>query len=47
MGSARTFFSYRVETLAAYAEGALAAAQWLVSRQHPAGRYSLANSLAD
>lgn len=47
MGSARTVFSYRVETLAAYAEGALAAAQWLVSRQHPAGRYSLANSLAD
>lgn len=47
MGSARTVFSYRVETLAAYAEGALAAAQWLVSQPRAPSRYSLANSLVD
>ena len=47
MGSARTVFSYRVETLAAYAEGALAAAQWLVSKPRAPSRYSLANSLVD
>lgn len=47
MGSAQTVFSYRVQTLAAYAEGGLAAAQWLVSVPRPAGRYSLADSLND
>lgn len=47
MGSAEATFTYRVHTLAAYAEGALAAAQWLVSTPRPAGRYSLADSLND
>lgn len=47
IGVAQTVFSYRVETLAAYAEGALAAAQWLVSKPRPAGRYSLSDCLAD
>lgn len=47
MDSAQTIFSYRVQTLAAYAEGALAAAQWLVSSPRAAGRYSLADSLPD
>lgn len=45
MGSAEAVFTYRVHTLAAYAEGALAAAQWLVSTPRPAGRYSLADNL--
>ncbi|MBV2183887.1 MAG: dihydrodipicolinate reductase [Rhizobium sp.] len=45
MGSAEATFTYRVHTLAAYAEGAIAAAQWLVSKPRPAGRYSLADSL--
>lgn len=47
MGSAEAVFTYRVHTLAAYAEGALAAAQWLVSTPRPAGRYSLTDSLND
>lgn len=47
MGSAEATFTYRVQTRAAYAEGALAAAQWLVSTPRPAGRYSLADSLTD
>lgn len=47
LGSAEASFTYRVHTLAAYAEGALAAAQWLVSTPRPAGRYSLADSLND
>ncbi|MCL6710016.1 hypothetical protein M8R20_23760 [Pseudomonas sp. R2.Fl] len=47
MGSAEAIFTYRVHTLAAYAEGALAAAQWLVSRARPAGRYGLADTFAD
>lgn len=47
MGSAEAVFIYRVHTLAAYAEGALAAAQWLISTSRPAGRYSLADSLTD
>lgn len=47
MGSAEATLTYRVHTLAAYAEGALAAAQWLVSTPRPAGRYSLADSLND
>ncbi|MBP1843336.1 4-hydroxy-tetrahydrodipicolinate reductase [Rhizobium petrolearium] len=47
LGSAQAIFTYRVHTLAAYAEGALAAAQWLVSRASPSGRYSLSDSLAD
>ncbi|HCL66087.1 MAG TPA: dihydrodipicolinate reductase [Rhizobium sp.] len=47
MGSAEAVFTYRVHTLAAYAEGALAAAQWLVSTPRPAGNYSLADSLND
>lgn len=47
MGSAEAVFTYRVHTLAAYAEGALTAAQWLVSTPRPPGRYSLADSLND
>lgn len=47
LGSAEASFTYRVHTLAAYAEGALAAARWLVSTPRPAGRYSLADSLND
>ena len=47
LGSAEASFTYRVHTLAAYAEGALAAAQWLVSTPRAAGRYSLADSLND
>lgn len=47
MGSAEATFTYRVQTRAAYAEGAIAAAQWLVSTPRPAGRYSLADSLTD
>ncbi|WP_176084815.1 dihydrodipicolinate reductase C-terminal domain-containing protein [Martelella sp. HB161492] len=45
LGSAETRFTYRVHTRAAYAEGALAAAQWLVATPRPAGRYTLADSL--
>ncbi|WP_454285820.1 4-hydroxy-tetrahydrodipicolinate reductase [Rhizobium arsenicireducens] len=47
LGSAEAVFTYRVHTLAAYAEGAIAAAQWLVSTPRTAGRYSLADSLND
>lgn len=47
MGSAEIQFTYRVHTLAAYAEGALAAAQWLVAEPRPAGRYTLTDSLTD
>lgn len=45
MGSAEAVFTYRVRTLAAYAEGALAAGQWLASQPRTAGRYDLADSL--
>jgi 4-hydroxy-tetrahydrodipicolinate reductase len=45
LGSAEAVFTYRVHTTAAYAEGAIAAAQWLVSKKRPAGRYSLEDSL--
>lgn len=47
MGSAEMTFTYRVHTLAAYAEGALTAAQWLVSKAPGPGRYSLADCLND
>jgi 4-hydroxy-tetrahydrodipicolinate reductase len=47
MGSAQVSFTYRVHTLAAYAEGALAAAQWLVSQAPGAGLYSLSDCLTD
>jgi 4-hydroxy-tetrahydrodipicolinate reductase len=46
LGSAEAAFVYRVHTLAAYAEGALAAARWLVDKAPGPGRYSLADSLA-
>lgn len=45
-GAAEATFVYRVHTLAAYAEGALAAARWLVDKAPGPGRYSLADSLA-
>lgn len=47
MGAAEAVFSYRVHTVAAYAEGAIAAAQWLVSSAVSRGRYTLADSLND
>ena len=47
LGSAEAVFTYRVHTLSAYAEGALAAAEWLVSKPRANGRYTLADSLAD
>ncbi|RYC23128.1 dihydrodipicolinate reductase C-terminal domain-containing protein [Ciceribacter ferrooxidans] len=46
LGSANVTFTYRVHTLAAYAEGALAAAEWLISEPRANGRYTLADSLA-
>lgn len=45
LGSAETTFLYRVHTIAAYAEGALSAAHWLVEKAPGPGRYSLADSL--
>ncbi len=47
LGSAEITFTYRVHTLAAYAEGALAAAQWLISRKPGPGRYTLADCITD
>lgn len=47
MGSAELVMSYRVHALAAYAEGALAAAQWLVSIPRGSGLYSLVDSFKD
>ncbi|MHC1550540.1 dihydrodipicolinate reductase C-terminal domain-containing protein [Phyllobacterium sp. K27] len=47
MDSVEAVFTYRVHTLAAYAEGAIAAAQWLVAKPRPAGRYALADSMND
>ncbi|MBU4531939.1 MAG: dihydrodipicolinate reductase [Hoeflea sp.] len=47
MGSAELVMTYQVHTLAAYAEGAIAAAQWLISEPRAPGRYSLADSLND
>jgi len=45
MGSATAKLVYRVHTLAAYAEGALAAAEWLISKPRANGRYSPADTL--
>lgn len=45
LGSAEARFTYHVHTLSAYAEGAIAAAQWLVSGHREPRRYSLADSL--
>ncbi|WP_048647080.1 4-hydroxy-tetrahydrodipicolinate reductase [Nitratireductor soli] len=45
LGSAEASFVYRVHTLAAYAEGALAAARWLVEKAPGPGRYSLSDAL--
>ena len=45
LGSAEAAFHFTVHTLAAYAEGAIAAAQWLVTQAPPPGRYSRADSL--
>jgi 4-hydroxy-tetrahydrodipicolinate reductase len=46
IGPAEIVLTYRVHTLAAYAEGALRAAEWLVSRAPASGRFSLADTLA-
>ncbi|ADZ71578.1 4-hydroxy-tetrahydrodipicolinate reductase [Polymorphum gilvum] len=45
LSSAEVVLTYRVHTLAAYAEGALSAAQWLVAKAPACGRFSLADSL--
>lgn len=45
LGSAEASFVYRVHTLAAYAEGALAAAHWLVEKAPGPGRYGLSDAL--
>lgn len=45
LGCGETTFNFTVHTLAAYAEGAIAAAQWLVASAPETGRFSLADSL--
>lgn len=45
LGSAEASLVYRVHTLAAYAEGALAAARWLVEKAPGPGRYTLSDAL--
>lgn len=45
LGPGEAAFTFTVHTLAAYAEGAVAAARWLVDAAPPPGRYSLADSL--
>lgn len=45
LGSGEAAFTFTVHTLSAYAEGAIAAAQWLFNRAPPPGRYSLTDSL--
>jgi 4-hydroxy-tetrahydrodipicolinate reductase len=47
MGSAEILVRYEVHALAAYAEGAVMAAEWLVSRAAPSGRFSLADTVLD
>lgn len=44
LGSGAAAFTFTVHALSAYAEGAIAAAQWLVADAPPPGRYSLADS---
>lgn len=46
LGPAAVTFNFTVETLAAYAEGAISAAQWLVREAPDHGRYSTANTLS-
>lgn len=46
MGPAEASLVYRVHTLAAYAEGALSAARWLVEKAPGPGLYTLADSFA-
>lgn len=45
MGSAEVSLTYRVHALTAYAEGAIAAAEWLTKEPRPNGLYTLADSL--
>jgi 4-hydroxy-tetrahydrodipicolinate reductase len=45
MGSAEILVRYQVHALAAYAEGAVMGAEWLVSRSVSSGRFSLADTL--
>lgn len=47
LGAATATFDYRVHTLAAYAEGALAAAEWLLSKPRANGRYTPADTIGD
>lgn len=47
IGAATATFTYRVHTLAAYAEGALAAAEWLLSKPRANGRYAPADTIGD
>lgn len=46
MGSAEALLTYRVHSLAAYAEGAIAAAEWLAEKRRPNGLYTLADCLS-
>ena len=45
LGTGQASFIFTVDTLSAYAEGAIAAAEWLVRAAPRPGRYSLADSL--
>jgi len=45
MGTAEILVRYRVHTLAAYAEGALSSAEWLVSLAPASGRFSAADTI--
>ena len=45
MGSAEAVLTYRVHALTAYAEGAIAAAEWLADKPRPNGLYTPADCL--
>lgn len=47
IGSAEAVLTYRVHALAAYAEGAIAAAEWLAKEPRPNRLYTLADSLSN
>lgn len=47
LGSAEIILTYRVHTLAVYAEGAIAAAQWLVAKPRGPGLYGPVDCLTD
>lgn len=45
LGSAEAVLTYRVRTIAAYAQGAIAAAEWLIETPRPNGLYAPADCL--